>query len=427
MQVSVAAGEGLERVLTIQVPAETVETEVNNRLNSIKGSVKIDGFRPGKVPMKVVKQQYASKVLLEVSQELMQSSFRDAVTQENLQPAGDPVISAEDLVLGQEMKYTATFEVYPEVELKPVADLSIEKSVATVADSDVDEMIETLRKQRSSWTSAERTSADGDNVTIDFVGTVDGEAFEGGTAKGVPVVIGAGSMIAGFEENLQGLSVGDETSFKITFPDDYAAKDLAGKEAEFAITVHKVEAPELPKIDEEFAKLFGVTEGGVDALRKEIAANMSRELDKAMRSNLKGCVMDALIGMNPIDVPTAVVRQEAETLKQQMDAEKPSGRSVDSLLDEGKRRVQLGILLSEVAKLSALQVDPAKVSERIEEMGRDYEDPEEFSRYYANNPQLMRSVETLVMEDALVDWMVEQAQVSEKSLSFQELMNPAAS
>jgi len=427
MQVSVAAGEGLERVLTIQVPAETVETEVNNRLNSLKGSVKIDGFRPGKVPMKVIKQQYASKVLLEVSQELMQRSFRDAVSQENLQPAGDPVISAEDLALGQEMKYTATFEVYPEVELKPVADLSVEKSIAAVTDSDVDEMLETLRKQRSSWATADRASADGDNVTIDFVGTVDGEVFEGGSAKGVPVVIGAGSMIAGFEENLAGLSAGDESSFKVTFPDDYATKDLAGKEAEFAITVHKVEAPELPEIDEEFASLFGVTEGGVDALRKEVASNMSRELDKAMRAHLKNSVMDALIKINPIDVPTAVVRQEAETLKQQMDAEKPSGRSVESLLDEGKRRVQLGILLAEVAKLSALQVDPAKVSERIEEMGRDYEDPEEFSRYYANNPQLMRGVETLVMEDMLVDWMVEQAQVTEKNLSFQELMNPTAS
>ncbi len=427
MQVSVEAGEGLERKMTVQIPAETVEVEVNNRLNSLKNSVRIDGFRPGKVPMKVIKQQYSAKILHEVGNELMQRSFQEAVQQEKLHPAGDPVISASDLAIGQGVEYTATFEVYPVVDLKPVSELSLEKVTAAVGDSDVDEMIETLRKQRMTWLTVDRASADGDRVTIDFVGKVDGEEFDGGSSQGMTVVIGAGSMIPGFEENLQGLSVGDETTFKVPFPDDYNAENLAGKEAEFSISMKKIEAPELPEVDEDFAKAFGIEDGGVDALRKEIRENMGRELDKATRMNLKNGVMDALVKSNPVEVPKAIVRQEAETLKKQIDAEQPDSRSVDSLMDEGKRRVQLGILLAEVAKISGLKVDPAKVSERIQEMGRDYEDPEEFTRYYASNPQLMRGVETLVMEDMLVDWIVAQAAVTEKTVSFQEMMNPVAS
>jgi len=425
MQVSVETGEGLERKLTIQVPAETVETEVNNRLESIKGTVRIDGFRPGKVPLKVVKQKYSGTVLQEVAGELMQRSFRDALTQENLQPAGDPVIKANDPVLGEAMEFTVTFEVFPELALAPVSELSIEKVEASVDDADVDNMIDVLRKQKMDWNEVDRASANDDRITIDFVGTVDGEKFDGGSANDMPMTLGAGQMIPGFEEALTGLKAGEETTFKVPFPDDYAAKELAGKEAEFAVTVKKVEEPKLPEIDEEFAKAFGVESGDVDQLKSEIRANMERELTRRLRTLVKESVMDALIEKNPVEVPSAIVAEEAETLKKQTEVQSPgTDLPVDVFMADAKRRVQLGMILAEVAKASALNINPDMVKERIEEMAQDYDDPDEFIRYYMGNQEMLRGIETLVMEDKVVDWVVEQAQVSTKSNSFDEVMNP---
>ncbi len=425
MQVSVEAGEGLERKVTVQVPAETVELEVNNRLNSLKNTVRVDGFRPGKVPLKVIKQKYSGTILQEVAGELMQSSFREALTQENLKPAGDPQIQAENLVLGQVMEYTATFEVYPEIALSPVTDLAIEKIDASVADADVENMIDVLRKQKMDWAEVERASANEDRITIDFVGSVDGEKFDGGSANDMPMVLGDGQMIPGFEEHLTGLKVNEETTFKVSFPDDYAAKDLAGKEAEFAVTIKKVEEPKLPEINEDFAKAFGVESGDVEQLKSEIKANMKRELGRRLRTLLKEKVMDALISANPVDVPSAIVQQEAETLKKQTEVQAPgSERTLDSFIDDAKRRVQLGMVLAEVAKISALNINADMVKSRIEEMARDYDDADEFIRYYMSNNELLRGVETLVMEDAVVDWVAEQAKVTTNNSSFDEVMNP---
>jgi trigger factor len=425
MQVSVEAGEGLERKVTVQVPAETVELEVNNRLNSLKNTVRVDGFRPGKVPLKVIKQKYSGTILQEVAGELMQSSFREALSQENLKPAGEPQIQANNLVLGQVMEYTATFEVYPEIALSPVADLSIEKMDASVADADVDNMIDVLRKQKMDWAEVERDSANEDRITIDFVGSVDGEKFDGGSANDMPMVLGAGQMIPGFEEHLTGLKVNQESTFKVSFPDDYAAKDLAGKEAEFAVTIKKVEEPKLPEINEDFAKAFGVESGDVEQLKTEIKANMERELGRRLRTLLKEKVMDALLAANPVDVPSAVVQQEAETLKKQTEVQTPGNeRTRESFMDDAKRRVQLGMVLAEVAKISALNVNPDMVKSRIEEMAKDYDDADEFIRYYMSNNELLRGVETLVMEDAVVDWVAEQATVTTSNSSFDEVMNP---
>ncbi len=425
MQISVEAGEGLERKVTVQVPAETVELEVNNRLNSLKNTVRIDGFRPGKVPLKVIKQKYSGTILQEVAGELMQSTFREALTQENLNPAGDPQIHTEDLILGQVMEYTATFEVYPEIELVPVTDLSIEKIDASVEDADVDNMINVLRKQKMDWVEVDRASADEDRITIDFVGSVDGEKFDGGTANDMPMVLGAGQMIPGFEENLTGLKASDETTFKVSFPDDYAAKDLAGKEAEFAVSIKKVEEPKLPEINEDFAKAFGVESGDVEQLKSDIKANMERELSRRLRTLLKEKVMDALISANPVDVPSATVKQEAETLKKQTEVQTPgSSRTLDSFMDDAKRRVQLGMVLAEVAKISTLNINADMVKARIEEMAKDYDDADEFIRYYMSNQELLRGVETLVMEDAVVDWVTEQATVTANNSSFDKVMNP---
>jgi len=427
MQVSLEAGDGLERKLTVQVPAETVELEVNNRLNSLKNTVRIDGFRPGKVPLKVIKQKYSGTILQEVAGELMQKTFREALTQENLNPAGDPVINAEDLILGKTMEYTATFEVYPDVVLAPIADLAIEKVEANVEDSDVDNMIDVLRKQKMDWSEVDRASANDDRVTIDFVGSVDGEKFDGGSANDMPMVLGGGQMIAGFEENLTGLKASEETTFKVSFPEDYAAKDLAGKEAEFAVTIKKVEEPKLPEIDDEFAKAFGVENGDVEQLKSDIKENMNRELSRRIRALLKEKVMDTLIEANSIDVPSATIQQEAEALKKQTEIQTPgSNLSVDSFMDNAKRRVQLGMLLAEVAKTAALNIDADMIKARVEEMAKDYDDPDEFVKYYMGNQELLGGIQTLVMEDMVVDWITDQATISTKASNFDEVMNPEA-
>jgi len=424
MQVSVEAGEGLERKLKIQIPTETVDVQVETRLKSMLPRVKIDGFRPGKVPLKVVKQHYGDQIFQEVAGELMQNAFRDALVQENLNPAGDPSISTDGIKQGEPLEFTATFEVYPDVELTPVSSMKLEKIKSSVTDADVDKMIDTLRKQRSSWSEVERDAGDDDKVVIDFKGMIGNEAFDGGSADGVPVVIGSGSMIPGFEDNLKGLKAGDETTFKVNFPDDYNAAHLAGKEAEFAVTVKTVEESSLPEIDEEFAKSFGVEDGSAEKLREDIRGNMARELDNRIRTEMKNAVMDKLIETNPIDVPTAIVNQEAETLQKQTAAQLPgSEQPVEAYTNEATRRVKLGLILAEVVKTAALQPDSEKVRERVEAMSKDYEDPDEFVRYYQSNPQLLRGIETLVMEDMVVDWVVDQAEVNETERSFDDLMN----
>ncbi|MCK5662408.1 MAG: trigger factor, partial [Thiotrichaceae bacterium] len=304
-------------------------------------------------------------------------------------------------------------------------DLSIEKLEASVEESDVDNMIDVLRKQKMDWEEVDRACANDDRISIDFVGTVNGEKFDGGSANDMPMVLGAGQMIPGFEENLTGLKASEETTFKVPFPDDYAAKELAGKEAEFAVTVKKVEAAKLPEIDEDFAKTFGVENGDVNQLKSEIRANMERELTKRLRTLLKENVMDALIDANPVEVPSATVQQEAEALKKQTEVQTPgSNLSIDAFMDDARRRVQLGMLLAEVAKISSLNIDADRVKSRIEEMAKDYDDPAEFINYYMANQELLRGVETLVMEDAVVDWIAEQAAVTSKNSNFDKVMNP---
>ncbi len=426
MQVTVEAGEGLVRKVVVQVPTETVEIEVDNRLQSMKSSVKIDGFRPGKVPMKVVKQRFGERVLYEVAGELIQKSFQDAVTQEDLKPAGTPQIKDEVIKSGEPLQYTAEFEIYPEVELAPVADLKIETTVAKVADSDVDKMLETLRKQHSDWTGVDRDSQDGDKVIVNFVGKVDGEVFDGGSADNVDIILGAGSMIPGFEDNLLGKAKDAEFSFEVPFPDDYNAANLAGKTAEFAIKIVDVQEPALPELNDDFAAKFGVKEGGVEQFKKDIRDNMERELNARTQAITKKEVMDKLLQANPIEVPDAMVQEEAKALEESEKQSGTGGREAGDYQEDAKRRVQLGMLLGELVKVSEIQPDADMVNARIELMAKDYEDTAEFVNYYKSNPQLMRSVETLVIEDMVVDWVAEQATVNSVEKTFDEVMNPAA-
>lgn len=426
MQVSVETGEGTERTLKIQVPAETLNQEVENRLKSMSGNVKIHGFRPGKVPLKVVKQHYGTQIFQEVAGEMIQNTFRDALTQENLNPAGDPVINAQSMQLGEPLEYTATFDVIEPITLSPISDIKLERLEAEVLDADVDDMIETLRKQRLSWNEEDRAAEDGDKVTISFKGTVDGEPFAGGDAENVPVVIGSGSMIPGFEDQLTGLSKAGNTTIKTKFPDDYNAEEFAGKDVEFSVEVQKVESPTLPDVDEEFVKVFGVEDGNVETLKQEINANMRRELDNRIRTDLKMKVMDQLIENNQLDVPGSIVQEEAQALQKQTAASMQTAEQpIESFISDATRRVKLGIILAEVAKTAQLTVDPDMVKNRVELMSSDYSDPAEFVKHYYSNPELLRSVENLVMEDAVVDWIVNGAAVTNVKTTFKELTNPA--
>ncbi len=431
MQVSVESGEGLERKLTIQVPAETVDKEVESRLNSMRSRVKVDGFRPGKVPLKVVKQQYGAAVMQEVVGEVMQNTLREAVVQESLNPAGNPTIEPTSMEPGKPLEYVATFEVYPEITLSDMADLEVERPTAEVTDADVDTMIETLLKQRTTYETVERASQDGDQVVISFVGSIDGEPFEGGKADSVPVVIGSSSMIPGFEEALVGKSAGDEFEFEVSFPGDYHADELKGKPATFATTIVSVAEAKAPALDEDFARSFGVESGDVEQLRNDIRQNMERELRNKLQDTLKKNVLDKLLAANEILVPTALIDGECENLQKQM-AESgglQAGMSLPKELFEGeaKRRVSLGLLVGEVIKKSELKPDADRVTAKIDDIAETYEDPQEVKNHYANNPQLKQGVEALVLEEMVVDWIVDQAKVTDTASNFQDLMNPQPS
>jgi len=428
MQVSVESGEGLERKLTIQVPAETVDKEVENRLNSMRSRVKIDGFRPGKVPLKVVKQQYGAAVIQEVVGEVMQNSLRDAVIQESLNPAGNPSIEPKSVEPGKPLEYIATFEVYPEIELIDCSKLEVKRATAEVTDADVDTMIDTLLKQRTTYETVDRASKEGDQMTINFDGSIDGEQFEGGQADSVPIVIGSNSMIPGFEEKLAGKSADEAFTFDVNFPDDYHAENLKGKKATFATKVITVAEPKIPAVDEEFAKSFGVEDGSVEQLRSDIRGNMERELRNKLQDALKKEVMDKLLEASDVLIPKALVNQEAENLQKQMmeSGNLQAGMSLPKELFEGeaKRRVGLGLVIGEVVKKAGIKPEADKVTAKIDDIAQTYEDPAEVVNHYNSNPQLKQGIEALVMEEMVVDWIIDQAKVLDTTTSFHDLMNP---
>lgn len=426
MQVSVETGEGLERKLTITVPADVVDQKVEAKLKTIASRVKMDGFRPGKVPMKVVRQQHLGDAKSEVMTDVIESSYRDAIIQEKIRPAGMPAISDVKTEEGQPFEYVATLEVYPEVTLTPVDKLTIEKDVAAIADTDVDTMIETLCKQRVAWKEVKRKSKDGDQITVDFTGYVGDEAFEGGSAKDVPVVIGAKSMIPGFEEQLTGLKKDEDGELKVTFPEDYQAADLAGKEARFEIKVKMVSEPVVPELDAEMAKSLGVEDGDVEKLKSDIRNNMERELKNNVEGMFKARVMDAIVDANEILVPKALVDEEIKHMIEQM---KQKGQNVDNMPhdnfeSDATRRVKLGLLISKVIEENEIKLDKDVVQEKIISAASAYDDPQQYINYYNQNQQAMASIEALVLEEMVVDWISERATVNETQKSFDEVMKP---
>ncbi len=428
MQVSVESTSSIERQMTVQVPAERVDEAVDARLKSLRGRVRINGFRPGKVPLKIVKQQYGASVYQEVLSEVLQSSFQEAVEQEKLQPAGGPSIEPINVKQGEPLEYKATFEVYPEIEVADVSSLEITRYDAEIAESDIDKMIENLRKQRQTWEAVERASQSGDEIVIDFKGYIGDEAFDGGEAEDLPVVIGEGRMISDFEDQLVGLSAGDEKEIQVTFPEDYHVKDLAGKEARFEVKVKEVREPRLPAVDDAFLEAFGITEGGVEKLREDIRENMQRELKAKLKSKVKAQVMDGLLALHQIDVPKALVAEEIGRMRQQaMASAQGANESMfpDELFEEeARKRVALGLIVGEIIRAREIELDKDRVEAELDELAASYEDADEVKKYYRSNPGQMAMLEAMVLEDQVVDWVLNNAKVSDEKTSFADIMEP---
>lgn len=424
MQVSVETTGTLGRRMTVQVPAERIDQEVDNRLKSLARTARIAGFRPGKVPFKIVQQRYGQQVHLEVAGDLMSSSLHAALSEQNLRPAGQPKLEPRTIEKGKALEFTAEFEVYPEFEPAPVADVQIEKPVATIGEQDIDAMLEKLRQQRASWSTVDRAAAKGDQVNVDFVGTIDGAEFAGGSGQGMRLEIGAGRLIEGFEDRLIGSRAGDELTLDLRFPDDYHSAEVAGKPVQFKVKVNEVAALELPEVDDAFAKLLGV-EGGISALREEVARNMRRELDQMVTAVVKERAFSQLLERNAIDVPAALLDEEIERLMreshQQMGAAQGMNLPRNLFEKQAHRRVALGLIIGEIIKRNGIQADPERVRRLVEGIAASYENPDEVVKWYYENQEAMGSAQSLALEEQVVDWLLGQVQVVEKSCTFDEL------
>ena len=424
MQVSVESGEGLERRMTVELPAEQIEAEVDKRLKQIGRTAKLDGFRPGKVPMKMLRKVYGGQVLQEVYGHMVETSYQQAIQQEKLQPAGLPRIEPKEATEEGLFGYVATLEVMPEIEA-PKLEGKVTRPVAEITDQDIEDMIEKLRKQRASWSVMDRAAAEGDQVKISFEGKVDGEVFEGGSAEGVELVLGSKRMIEGFEDGLVGMIKGEKRSVDLKFPDDYRVEELAGKPVTFEVEVIEVAEESLPEVDDAFAKDFGAEEG-VDKLKTDIRENMERELAQRVQAKIKGQVMDMIYEQNKVEVPNAMIEEEIKALQKQTQERIGQGAGSlelprDMFEEQARRRVTLGLVVGEIIKHNDIQIDNDRVRKTIEEFASSYEQPEEVVKYYYGNQEQLASVQNVVLEDQVVDWALEQTEVIEEQTSFADL------
>ena len=436
MQVSVDSTQGLERRLTITVPAETIDSAVKSRLQQLAKTQRINGFRPGKVPVSVIKKRFGQAVRQEVAGEAMQRNFYEAVVQEKLNPAGMPSFELQKDEDGQDLEFIASFEIYPEIEVKDIENIEIDRAVVDITDKDMENMMDTLRKQHANWNEVKRKATKDDRVTISFVGTIDGEEFDGGKAEDFPLELGKDRMIPGFEKPLVGAKAGEEVVSDVTFPEDYHAENLKGKSAQFAITVSKVEGLELPEVDEEFAKLFGIEDGNVEALQTEVRANMQRELDQTLKAKLKEDVISGLLAKNQVDTPKALIEQEIEALraqaKQRFEQQAGGNKAnmpelpADLFEENAKRRVSIGLILGEIIKKNEIKVDDKKVEALIKTTASAYEDPQEVIEYYKTNKELLQQIQNVAMEEQAIELVVSKAKVKDVKKDFDEIMNKQA-
>ncbi|OTQ04202.1 trigger factor [Gilliamella apicola] len=429
MQVSVETTKGLGRRLSITIKSEDIKKAIDKELINTAKKVRIDGFRKGKVPLKIVEQRYGASILQDALSDLMQQNFIEAIVQEKINPVGAPTYTPTEYKDGEDYTFTVEFEVYPEVKIKDLDKIEVEKPVAEVVDADVETMIETLRKQQGTWKEVEQSAKEQNRVTLDFVGQVDGEEFEGGKANDFVLVLGQGRMIPGFEDAILGHKANDQFDINVTFPEDYHAENLKGKPAVFSATLKKVEELELPELTEDVIKRFGIADGTVESLRIEVRKNMSRELNATIRNKIKSQVIDGLVKNNEIDVPSALVEREIDVLRQQ--AVSRFGGNIKQPIDlpkelfeaEAKRRVSVGLLFSEIIESNKIKADDAKVKSLIDEIASAYEDPKEVLEYYSKDKKAMDNIRSVAIEDQVVDLLLASAKVTDKNYSFSELMN----
>ena len=429
MQVSVEKTSELSRTMTVCIPEAVVQKKMADRLKSLAREIKIDGFRPGKVPQEVVKKMYGERVRGEIAGDLIKDTYYDALEGQDLKPAGHPHIQPLDETDG--FKYTAVFEVYPEISLKGIDELEIVRPLSSVSDTDVDGMIEKLRVQKQTWRGVDRPAQNSDNVTISFSGTSEGENFTDGKLEDFKVICGQKKMISGFEDNLLGLTAGAHKTFILNFPEDYGNEKLAGKAAEFEVDVVEVEEPVLAEIDEAFIKAYGIEDGLIESFRADVKNNMQRELDQALRSKLKSSVMDALYGKVKLTVPNTLVDVEMESLmKPYIETAKRQKMKLedlklprDSFEDQAKRRVALGLILGEVIQKESIKLDNDKVRSTIEDMAKSYERPEDVVAWYYSDESRLNEVQQMVLEDQVVEWLVAQAKVSDETVNFNDVMD----
>lgn len=432
MQVSVETTSGLERLMTISVPAERIDQDVNKRIQQTARTVKIDGFRPGKVPVKVVKQRYGKGIREEVLGQVVQESFYQALQQEEINPAGTPAIQFTKDVEGESLEYTAKFEVYPAIELADFSAVEIEKKNAEVKDADLDQMIETLRKQQADWAEVERESVEGDRLRIDFEGFVDGEAFDGGKGEGMDLVLGSNTMIPGFETGLVGAKAGADVELNVTFPESYQSEELQGKDAVFKVKVAAVSEQVLAELNEEFFEKFGLEEKTEEAFRAEVTKNMGRELKQALKMKLKDQVFTKLLDANAIEVPSALVDSEIDNLRRQAVVQfagpdsdmDPNTLPKEMFTDQADRRVKIGLLMQEVIKVNELEADDARVRTTLEEMAETYQDPQQVIDWYMGNEEMLGQIKGLVLEEQVVDKLLATAKVSEVEVSYEDAIKP---
>ncbi len=430
MQVTVENVSNLERKITVGIPAAQIQSALDKRLNEVSRTVKLDGFRPGKVPMKVVKKRFGEAVRGEVIEKTIQDTIFEALNQEKINPAGMPSIESIKADEGQDLEYVAKFEVFPEISLSEFTQISIEKRESEVQDNDFDERLEQIRSNAKEWKEVARAAKNGDQVIIDYKGTKDGEAFDGGSAEDSPLELGSGRMIPGFEEGIIGMKAGEEKDLKLSFPDDYHSEDLKGQKVVFHVTLKKVNEPFVPELDDELAKKLGV-EDGLDSLKKQVRESMERELEQAIKGDIKQQVMDELMRLHEVDVPQAVVGQQIQIMKRQMIQQfgraqiDPSIFPDDMFADRAKENAALSLVLSKIIEAKSLAVTREAVKAYIEKMAEGYpEQKDEIVKYYMNDKQRHAEIEAVVLEEKLVELVISEAKVSTKKLDFSEAVAP---
>ncbi len=432
MQVSVENTGSIGRKMTISLPASDIEDKIKQRLANLSKTVKLPGFRPGKVPKSVVEGRFGDQVMQEVAGEMIESSFRDALMKEEILPAGGPSIEPKAITRGQDLEYVASFDVYPEIPKTSISSTTIEKPIVEVTDADIEQTLENMRQRQVEYKATEEPAKTDDRVTMDFVGTIEGEIFQGSDAKDFQLVLGSSNLLPDFEDGLQGKKKGEEFTLGVTFPETYPAEEVAGKAAEFKINVKQVEQPELPTIDADFAKAMGVEDGDLDRLRGEVRQNLTRELQDRVRSHTRNEVMQALLIDNDFELPSQLVEEEISRMVQSMQAELKRQGLGDKMPEidrsrheeEARKRVSLGLIMQDIMKKNKMTADEARVRTRVENIAQSYEQPDQFVQWYMDDKDRLTQLQSMILEEQIVEKLLEDATVTDKSMSFQEFMNP---